>query len=132
MEAALWDRHENVEHILEHGAKKGLKENHSFKAIDLATPSDRNKEERYWRPGGEDQVYKEYTYIANQARRVDVSMLKDDISDHSPAAADEKVGINSSTSLQAGYNSLLQLPSTIFQVLRSLTHVSKVEADILP
>ena len=90
MEAALWGRHENVGHLLELGAKKGLKDIHSFKAIDLATPSDRNEEERFWRSGGEDQVYKENTYMAIQARRVIVSMLKDDTSDQSPAAANEK------------------------------------------
>ena len=43
-------------------------------------------------PGGEDQVYKENTYMANQARRVIFSMLKDDNSDQSPAAANEKFG----------------------------------------
>lgn len=36
MEAALWGRYENVEHLLIHGANKHLKDNHSLKAIDFA------------------------------------------------------------------------------------------------
>ncbi|KAM0798340.1 hypothetical protein BDR22DRAFT_859787, partial [Usnea florida] len=91
MEAALWGRYENVEHLLGHGAKKYLMDEHSLKAIDLATPSDRNDEERYWRSGGEHQVYKEITYTANQARRMIVIILKDDPADQLPAAAEGRV-----------------------------------------
>lgn len=91
MEAALWGRYENVEHLLGHGANKYLIDDHSLKAIDLATPSDRNEEERYWRSGREHQVYREITYTANQARRMIVSILKDDLGNQSPSAAKENV-----------------------------------------
>lgn len=89
MEAALWGRYGNVERLLEHGANKNLIDNHSLKAIDLATPLDRNEEERYLRSGGEHQIYKEITYTANQARRMIVCILKDDIGELLPAAATE-------------------------------------------
>ena len=91
MEAALWGRYENVEHLLGHGANKYLIDDHRLKAIDLANPSDRNEEERYWRSGGEHQVYKEITYTANQARRMIVSILKDDLGDQLLATTKENV-----------------------------------------
>ncbi len=53
MESALWGRYESVEHLLDHGANKHLKDNDNLKASDLATSSDRNEEERYRRSGGE-------------------------------------------------------------------------------
>ena len=81
MEASLWGRYENVKHLLEHGANKCIKDNQSLKAIDLATPSDRNEEERYRRSGGEHHIYKENTYTANRARRMIVLALSDDINE---------------------------------------------------
>ena len=86
MEAALWGRDENVKLLLGKRAKKNMKDNHGLKAVDLAAPLDQNEEERYMRSGGEHQVYKEITYIANRARRLIVLMLKDDLSDQPPAA----------------------------------------------
>jgi hypothetical protein len=76
MEAALWGRIENVNHLLQHGADAKLRDNNGHRAIDLATSSNWNDEERYERSGGDVQVYKEDTFIANQARRVIVSLLK--------------------------------------------------------
>lgn len=87
MEAALWGRYENVEHLLGHGANKDVKDSRGLRAIDLATPSDRNEQERYERSGGEHQVYKEITYTANKARRIIVMMLNDEVSDQVPVAA---------------------------------------------
>ena len=93
MEAALWGRYENVDHLLENGADKHLIDNDGLKAIDLATQSDRNEEERYRRPGGEYHVDEEVPYIANQARRMIVSILKDDVvDDQSPPAANAITG----------------------------------------
>ena len=86
MEAALWGRYENVKHLLGHGANKCIKDNQGLKAVDLATPSDRNEEERYRRSGGDRHVYKEDTYTANRARRMIVLALRDDISDQSSGA----------------------------------------------
>ena len=87
MEAALWGRYENVEHLLQKGANKGLVDDDRLRAIDLATPSDRTEEERYRRSGGKHQVYREVTYTANQARRMTAFILKDDDDDQSPLAA---------------------------------------------
>ena len=81
MEAALWCRYENVEHLLENGANKDLVDDDSLKAIDLATPSDRNKRERYRRFGG--KIF----LTDNQARRKIVSALKDNVGDQSPPAS---------------------------------------------
>ena len=89
MEAALWGRYENVEHLLEYGANKKLIDNGGLKAVDLATSSDRNEEERYSRSGGEHQIYKEITYTANQARNMIVSVLEDEVGDLLAAAATE-------------------------------------------
>ena len=91
MEAALWGRYENVQHLLENGANKDLIDNDSLKAIDLATPSDRNEEERYRRSGGKHQVYKEVTFIANQSRRMIVFILEDDVVDQSPPAVNDVI-----------------------------------------
>ena len=85
MEATLWGGYENVEHLLENGANKELIDNDSLKAIDLATPSDQNEEERYR------QVYKEVTYIADQARRMIVLILEDDVVDQAPPAANDVI-----------------------------------------
>ena len=87
MEAALWGRYENVEHLLENSADKDLIDNDGLKAIDFATPSARNEEERYRRSGEKHQVYKEVTYTTNQARKMIVAILKDDAGDQSPPAA---------------------------------------------
>ena len=81
MEAALWGRFKNVEHLLDHGADKDIKDIEGLKAIDFATVSKRNEEERYWRSGGQHQTYKEVVYIPNQARRMIVSVLKPKIVD---------------------------------------------------
>lgn len=77
MEAALWGRTDNVKHLLEHGANKNLCDIHGRQAAELAGLSLRNDEERYQRSGGEVQVYREVTFIANQARRVIFELLKD-------------------------------------------------------
>lgn len=77
MEAALWGRIENVKCLLEYGANRKLRDIHCHRAVDLAGPSLQNDEERYHRSGGEDQVYRENTFIANQARRVIFELLKD-------------------------------------------------------
>ena len=87
MEAALWGRYKNVEHLLEHGANKDLMDNDSLKAIDFAAPSDRNEEERYRRSRERHPVYQEVTYTANQARKMIVSILKDDAGDQLHPAA---------------------------------------------
>ena len=92
MEAALWGRLKNVELLLENGVDKDLMDHDSLRAIDLATPSDRNEEERFRRSGGKHQVYKEDTYTANQARRMIVSILKDDDDDQSPPAGNTIIG----------------------------------------
>lgn len=86
MEAALWGRYENVEHLLEHDAKKDREDDHGLRAIDLAKRSDRNEEERYKRSGGENQFYKEITYTANQARKMIVSLLQETTNGSQPAA----------------------------------------------
>ena len=77
MEAVIWGRIENVNCLLEHGANRKLRDIHGHQAIDLAEQSPQNDEERYHRSGGEHQVYRENTFIANQARRVIVELLKD-------------------------------------------------------
>ncbi len=91
MEATLWGRFENVEHFLNHGADKNLKDHKNLKAIDLASPSDRNEEERFQRSGREQQIYKEIPYIANRARKQIISMLKDDTGDQLVASEEEGV-----------------------------------------
>jgi hypothetical protein len=77
MEAALWGRIDHVNYLLEHGADRRLREIHGQRASDLAGSSLRNDEERYLRSGGDVQVYRENTFIANQARRVIFELLKD-------------------------------------------------------
>lgn len=77
MEAALWGRIDNVRYFLEHGANRNLRDVHSSRAIELAEPSLRNDEERHWRSGGEVRIYREVTFIANQARRVIFELLKE-------------------------------------------------------
>ena len=61
MEAALWGRFENVQHILKHGAARHIKDRYDFRAIDFATPSDLNEKERFKQSGGEHQVYTEHS-----------------------------------------------------------------------
>ncbi|KAL8918576.1 MAG: hypothetical protein Q9172_005366 [Xanthocarpia lactea] len=77
MEATLWGRIENVRYFLEHGANRNLRDIHNNRAIELAESSLRNDEERYRRSGGKFQIYREDTFIANQARRVIFELLKD-------------------------------------------------------
>lgn len=77
MEAALWGRIDNVRYLLEHGADRKLRDIHGHRASDLAESSPQNDEERYWRSGGNVQVYRENTFIANQARNVIFELLKD-------------------------------------------------------
>jgi hypothetical protein len=77
MEAAIWGRTDNVKHFLEYGVNRTLHDIHGHQAAELAGPSLRNDEERYWRSGGEVQIYREVTFIANQARRVIFELLKD-------------------------------------------------------
>lgn len=77
MEAALWGRIDNINYLLEHGADRKLRDIHGHQAADLADSSLRNHEERYQRSGGEVQVYREDTFVADQARRVIVELLKD-------------------------------------------------------
>jgi hypothetical protein len=77
MEAALWGRIDNINYLLEHGADRRLRDNNGHQAADLARSSLRNDEERYQRSGGDIQVYRENTFIANQARRVILELLKD-------------------------------------------------------
>ncbi|PIA97127.1 hypothetical protein CB0940_05713 [Cercospora beticola] len=76
MEAALWGRIENVKHLLKNGAKKDLYDSDGCQAADLADSSLKNDEERFRRSGGEHQIYKEVTYLANEARRVIFELLK--------------------------------------------------------
>lgn len=78
MQAALWGRYESVRHLLRYGADKNLQDRDGFKAIQLAGLSDRNEEERYWRSGRKNQIYREVTQTANQARRMIAHLLKDD------------------------------------------------------
>lgn len=77
MEAAFWGRIDNVKYLLEHGANKTLRDVHGRRAADLAEQSPQNDEERYSRSGREHQVYRENTFLANQARKVIFEMLKD-------------------------------------------------------
>ena len=77
MEAALWGRIDNVKHLLEHGANRNLRDIHGRKASDFTAQSTRNEEERYQRSGGDVQVYREVTFIANQARRVIFELLRE-------------------------------------------------------
>lgn len=77
MEAALWGRTDNINYLLEHGADKKLRDIHGHQAADLAESSLGNHGERYQRSGGEVQVYRENTFVADQARRVIVELLKD-------------------------------------------------------
>ena len=82
MQAALWGRPKNVEHLLERGANKALRDSQGHLAIDLAIPSSRNDEERH-----QNGVYKEDTYKANLARKKIVAFLEDDTNeDTSPAS----------------------------------------------
>ncbi len=46
--------------------------------------SDRNEEERYWRSGGNNQIYKEVTRTSNQARRIIIHLLEDPIDEIIP------------------------------------------------
>ena len=68
MEAALWGRIDNVKHLLKHGANRNLCVISGRRAIEFAEQSLRNNEERYWRSGGEVQIYCEVRFTANQAR----------------------------------------------------------------
>ncbi|KAK3070784.1 hypothetical protein LTR53_009845 [Teratosphaeriaceae sp. CCFEE 6253] len=76
MEAALWGRIDNVKYLLEHGANKDLRDSCGRWVAQFAEVSPSNDEERYNRLGREVQVYKENTFIANQARRVIVELLR--------------------------------------------------------
>lgn len=58
MEAALWGRAENAQILLRNGADKTLSDHHGRTASNLASPSDRNSDEREGRAGG---FYKEHT-----------------------------------------------------------------------
>lgn len=49
MEAALWGRLQNFCHILRHGADAYAKDHDGLTAMDLASPSQRNEDERYHR-----------------------------------------------------------------------------------
>ncbi|EXJ70612.1 uncharacterized protein A1O5_06683 [Cladophialophora psammophila CBS 110553] len=75
MEAALWGRYENVKPLLDFGADKNWEDGEGFTAMQLAEPSTRNEGERYRRSGRGVQMYKEITYVANQARRMIVHLL---------------------------------------------------------
>jgi hypothetical protein len=77
MEASLWGRIENVNFLLEHGANRELRDLHGHQAIDLAESCQDNDEERYQRSGGDKQVYREDIFMANQARRLIVELLKE-------------------------------------------------------
>jgi hypothetical protein len=77
MEAALWGRIDNVELLLQHGAKKDLRDRAGCLAIDLALPNDKNAKERFTRSGGRHQVYKEDTFTANRHREQIVQMLEE-------------------------------------------------------
>ena len=59
MEAALWGRFENTRILLERGADKEGEDKKGRKAIELASQSRRNAEERHVRAGG---LYKEETF----------------------------------------------------------------------
>jgi hypothetical protein len=76
MEAALWGRVDNVKHLLQYDADCSLRDNEGYQAIDLAGTLLRNEEERFERSGGDAQVYKEVTFVANQARRIISELLK--------------------------------------------------------
>lgn len=78
MQAALWGRYESVRHLLKYSADKNLQDSDGFKAFQLAGLSDRNKEERYWRSAKNNQIFREVTQTANQARKIIVHLLKDD------------------------------------------------------
>lgn len=74
MEAALWGRAENAQILLRNGADKTLSDHHGRTASNLASPSDRNSDEREGRAGG---FYKEHTYKADKERQAIVQLLQD-------------------------------------------------------
>ena len=73
MEAALWGRAENAQVLLGHGADRTLSDHHGRTASNLASPSDRNSDERDRRVGA---VYKEHTYNADKERKAIVQLLQ--------------------------------------------------------
>lgn len=73
MEAALWGRAENAQILLRNGADKTLSDHHGRTASNLASPSDRNSDERERRAGG---FYKEHTYKADKERQAIVQLLQ--------------------------------------------------------
>jgi hypothetical protein len=77
MEAALWGRIENIDLLLQHGAKKDLRDRAGFQALDLALPNDKNAKEGFARSGKEHQVYKEDTFTANRRREQIVQILEE-------------------------------------------------------
>ncbi|KAJ9300094.1 hypothetical protein DTO271G3_2211 [Paecilomyces variotii] len=82
MEAALWGRLGNVKLLLDHGANKDCRDEENLRAIDLARATQRNRDERYWRAGGDiwsdsDQgpVYREDTFKRDIDRQSIVRLL---------------------------------------------------------
>jgi hypothetical protein len=78
MEAALWGRLGNVEHLLEYGSNKSLRDDEGLRATDFAKPTERNEEERWRRSGKELRTFEESTYLANQYRKRIALMLEED------------------------------------------------------
>ncbi|PGH15562.1 hypothetical protein AJ79_02344 [Helicocarpus griseus UAMH5409] len=74
MEAALWDRLENVQLLLKRGADKYLRDDEKFLAVNFAQPTLRNKDESYRRAGGI-LPYLEDTYRRDIDRQQIVRLL---------------------------------------------------------
>lgn len=64
--------------LLEHSANKDIKDIKGFTALQLAEPTDHNKEEHRKRSGGETQVYKEDSFLAGRARKITAQILRDE------------------------------------------------------
>ncbi|KAI5459668.1 DYW family of nucleic acid deaminases-domain-containing protein [Mariannaea sp. PMI_226] len=97
MEAALWGRLENVNHLLYFGADKSIqcmRAGKRLQAIDFARDTLENSNERHDQSGGEYQVYKEDTHERNKERRAIVRELDEEV------ANDELPGQTSTLSLQ--------------------------------
>lgn len=84
MEAAIWGRVDNVDHLLYHGADKFvqcIREGKRLQAIDFARDTVENSEERYVRSGGKHQIYKEVTHERNKERASIVGKLNEKAAD---------------------------------------------------
>lgn len=132
MQAALWGRYKSVRHLLKYGADKNLQDRDGFKAIQLAGLSDRNEEERYWRSGRKNQIYREVTQTANQAWRMIAHLLKDDDDQTDSVQTIISSTTFSQSCLEAPSLSLLLLQNILFQMSIKQLHALSADINILP